>query len=591
MGLTLFGGCTSDEGLYLPNGSLCLSIGKVSSETETRATPAELGKPVSSQFQLKIQRNDSEQVAYEGNFTDEPLEVRIGTYDITATYGEDVIIGKDAPYYIGTATAVVEKDAQKNVSIPCKVGNALVSVKFGRDQEEKERFSRFYSDYGLLVQVENYSMSISEDETASSIYFPAGSTPTLSFYGKLRDDNDRPVSMPLIHESIPTTFQAADHVILTLTLPNPESALGVNIGKVELETVTLDETIPLSWLPVSAIIPSHQYNEEGMLVGTNLTFSNNYPGMEWKAVVTNAAGEVVRTTSGTGALFSEYKTSSDWPYLPSGKYKATYYLVTEEGDSKTSSREFIIGSPQLTAQLSGYTSYDKYLEGDLEAANATDGLTVYEPKVLVNISSGLVNNPRYNYLLTYTFNGSTQTSTGNAVNVPQQQLAASTVPYVLYAHIAFAGDEARFNKSFQITGLPLKAQPPTEAAGWKATTDYVTFSDSYVRLGKSDWLWGGENSHMEYTNVAIPRGTKVLVDYNIVIHPASMGTTFTCQLGSNEVINHTHDGGAGNSNDYPFEGTNTFTMSSDATSIQCNNEYGAGQTRTDVYKINMTYSK
>ena len=155
MGLTLFGGCTSDEGLYLPNGSLCLSIGKVSSETETRATPAELGKPVSSQFQLKIQRNDSEQVAYEGNFTDEPLEVRIGTYDITATYGEDVIIGKDAPYYIGTATAVVEKDAQKNVSIPCKVGTALVSVKFGRDQEEKERFSRFYSDYGLLVQVEN----------------------------------------------------------------------------------------------------------------------------------------------------------------------------------------------------------------------------------------------------------------------------------------------------------------------------------------------------------------------------------------------------------------------------------------------------
>ena len=92
-----------------------------------------------------------------------------------------------------------------------------------------------------------------------------------------------------------------------LTLPDPESALGVNIGKAEVTTVQLDETIPLSWLPVSTVIPLHQYNEDNMLVGTNLTFSNNYPGMEWKAEVTNAQGETVRIVSGTGALFSEYK--------------------------------------------------------------------------------------------------------------------------------------------------------------------------------------------------------------------------------------------------------------------------------------------
>lgn len=587
---SLLASCVQEDGLSLANGKLHLSIGKISTQTGSRATPSELGKPLAEHFQLKVQHQDSQYTTYEGVFQDE-ISINVGTYDITATYGEDVIIGRDTPYYIGTAKATINKDESTTVSIPCKVGNALVSVAFGKNQDETARFDKFYDEYGLLVQIGNYSMSINKEQTASSIYFPAGSQPQFYFYGTLKADGGRMVSIELNHNDIPDVFEAADHAKLTLTLPDPESALGVNISKADVTTVQLDETIPLSWLPVSTVIPTHQYNEDKMLVGTNLTFSNNYPGMEWKAEVTNAQGETVRIVSGKGALFSEYKSTSVWPYLPAGKYKATYYLIKENGENKVSSREFMVAHPTLTASVTGYTSYDKYLSGDIDAANAADGYTLYEPQVSVNISPSLTANQRYGYKMTYTFNGETQTTTNNTQNLSQQKLKANTVPYVLYATAEFAGEVAKANKSFLITGIPLKAEPPTETTGWTATTENVTFSDTYVRMGQNNWMWGGEDRHMEFNNIAVPKGTLLTVDYNIVIHPATMGTTFTTHLGNEEIISHTHNGGAGNTNDYPFTGVTSFETSNVATSIQCNNSYGAGQTRTDVYKINISYGK
>ena len=51
---SLLVGCVQEDGLSLANGELRLSIGKVSTQTESRATPSELGKPLAENFQLKI---------------------------------------------------------------------------------------------------------------------------------------------------------------------------------------------------------------------------------------------------------------------------------------------------------------------------------------------------------------------------------------------------------------------------------------------------------------------------------------------------------------------------------------------------------
>ena len=575
---SLLVGCVQEDGLSMANGKLHLSIGKISTQTESRATPSELGKPLAEHFHLKIQRQDSQYTAYEGAFQKE-ISVNIGTYDITATYGEDVIIGRDTPYYIGTAEAIVNKDASTTVSIPCKVGNALVSVAFGKNQDENARFDKFYEEYGLLVHIGNYSMGIDKEQTASSIYFPAGSQPQFYFYGTLKSDNGRMVSIELNHKNLPDVFHAADHAKLTLTLPDPESALGVNISKAEVTTVQLDETIPLSWLPVSTVIPTHQYNEDKMLVGTNLTFSNNYPGMEWKAVVTNTNGETVRTVTGSGALFSEYKSSSDWPYLPAGKYKATYYLVKEDGENKVSSREFIVGQPTLTAKAEGYTSYDKYLSRDIDAANAADGYTLYEPQVSVNISPSLAANPRYGYQMTYTFNGETNTTTNNIQNIGNKKLDARLAAYQLSMNVQFAGEQVAANNDFYITGIPFMFAPPTTST-WEKDGD-VTDEGDYARLGR----WNGGSQSLTYTKVAIPAGTRISLDYKFKPNAGAVSTTFTISAGNQTLVS-----GKANSYQNPtYEDVQSVTISPDATYIRCHNSYGAGATGTDLYRVGLQY--
>ncbi|MEE1215558.1 MAG: DUF4493 domain-containing protein [Bacteroidaceae bacterium] len=576
--ISLLASCVQEDGLSLANGKLHLSIGKISTQTGSRATPSELGKPLAEHFQLKVQRQGSQNTTYEGVFQDE-ISINVGTYDITATYGEDVIIGRDTPYYIGTAKATINKDESTTVSIPCKVGNALVSVAFGKNQDETARFDKFYEEYGLLVHIGNYSMGIDKEQTASSIYFPAGSQPQFYFYGTLKSDNGRMVSIELDHNDIPDVFQAADHAKLTLTLPDPESALGVNISKAEVTTVQLDETIPLSWLPVSTVIPTHQYNEDKMLVGTNLTFSNNYPGMEWKAVVTNANGETVRTVTGSGALFSEYKSSSDWPYLPAGKYKATYYLVKEDGENKVSSREFIVGQPTLTAKAEGYTSYDKYLSRDIDAANAADGYTLYEPQVSVNISPSLTANPRYNYQMTYTFNGETKTTTTNIQNIGNKKLDARLAAYQLSMNVQFAGEQVAANNDFYITGIPFMFAPPTTST-WEKDGD-VTDDGDYARMGR----WNGGSQSLTYTKVAIPTGTQLSLDYKFKPNAGAVSTTFTISAGNQTLVS-----GKANSYQNPtYEDVQSVTISPDATYIRCHNSYGAGATGTDLYRVGLQY--
>ena len=363
--VTIFvSGCSQEEDIIPSNGTLCLSIGQTSKVEETRATPAQLGKPLVEKFNLRVQRNDN--VCYDGKFVDE-LELKVGTYEIIAYHGENVTIGKDAPYYEGTAVAEIEKDAATSVLIPCRVANALVSVIFGRNDAENARFEQYYEKYGVIVRVGSHSLAITEEEKNVSVYFPAGSQPTLFFYGVLRE-NGEVVSCELQSDYLPSPFAAADHAIVTLTLP--ESELEVNIAKVDVETVSIEETIPLSWFPAPAATAQHHYDDAGMLVGTDVRFVHSYPdpNLQWRVVVTNAASEEVRRSEGSGDLFSSYDSSSEHSYLPSGNYLATCYLVDGDMAKEVGRRTFTIGSPELKITLGGYTSYSKYLEGNIDAA-------------------------------------------------------------------------------------------------------------------------------------------------------------------------------------------------------------------------------
>lgn len=64
----------------------------------TRATPAEIGKPVASQFNLQIRRQTTGKDIYNGPFTDKTIKATISLYTLTATCGEDASLALDAPF-------------------------------------------------------------------------------------------------------------------------------------------------------------------------------------------------------------------------------------------------------------------------------------------------------------------------------------------------------------------------------------------------------------------------------------------------------------------------------------------------------------
>ena len=574
----LFIACVQHEEATLAQGTIRFSIGQVTKDVSTRATPAQLGKPIADMFALKLERTKSGRVFYEGKFVD-CLDVTVGEYDVTATCGENVLLGKDAPFYIGEAHVNVKAEQANSVQIPCRVGNALVSVTFGRNEAEQERFNRYYSDYGMLVRIGDYSLAISKDETASSIYFPAGSNPEFVFYGTLNNETSQIVSTVITHKNLPSVFQAADHASITIMLPDPESALVVNVAKVEIEKVNLDETIPLSWLPVPSVTALHSYNTKEILQGTNLSFSNTYPEMTWEARVSTAQGDTVRAIVGTGDLRSEYSSSTEWPYLPAGKYKATFYLHTEDGINKVSSREFVVEQPKLTATIDGYTSYDKYLEGDIESANEADGFTLYQPSVKVNIASKLLGNPRYGYKMIYTFNGVQGTVSENAYSLGTTTLDARLDPYRLNLSVEFDGQSLSESRSFYITGIPFLFAPPTTST-WGKSGD-VTDEGEYARFG--NWSTGSQS--LTYNKVAIPAGTHLSLDYKFMT-TGDAPNTFTIYAGEQTLVSSGKISGYAKPT---FEDIDPVTITSGATYIRCYNSYGAGLSRTDLYRVGMKY--
>ena len=568
-------GCSQEEIVTLSNGTLRLSIGQSASVDVTRATPAQLGKPLAERFSLKVVKNEN--VHYEGGFVDE-LELRVGTYDVKACYGEDVAIGKDAPYYEGSATALIEKDASTTVTIPCRVANALVSVNFGRDEEERARFDKYYAHYGLMVQVGSYSLAITEEEKNTSIYFPAGSKPTLYFYGVLRE-SEQTVSCELQSDYLPVAFEAAEHAIVTLTLP--EGEVEANISKVDVEMVTVEETIPLSWFPAPVVTAKHVYDGAGYLQGTDVEFSNSYPGMPWRAVVTNAAGVAVRSIEAGDALLSSYDSSSEYPYLPSGDYKATYYIVDGASDTEVSSVMFSLGNPDLKLLVGGYTSYTKYLEGNVDAANACDRGSVYDISVALNVSEALL--AKYPYTFTFQYGSMDVENVTPKKNrfyrVVLANQAPSIDPYRLVSNVTFDGISLSASRDFYITGLPVTYAPPKTADGWSKASGTVSFNAGEAKL---------DNGSISNSSLAIPEQTKVTMDYNVKMRAGGLWASnkLTITLGNDEMFSKSLSGGLLGKEE-SSQDSKTVTLTSQALMLKCTTT----KSYSNIYSLSLKYSK
>ena len=231
-----------------PQGGLCITLAEDVS-ISTKSTPAELGKPTAEKFTLNIVKESTGESLYSGVYTSQPIPASTGTYTVTATYGTDYAIALDSPYYKGEATGVeVEANQPTPVTLTCKVANALASIVYGEGQIYK--FNDLFSTYGVEVKAGNSSVTIGRNGfTEQSAYYRAGSTPTFTFKGTLKESNED-VSMEITSDKLTAdAFQAGQHCKLTLSLKPAIAGAIITVEKVEVETVTISETIPVEWLP------------------------------------------------------------------------------------------------------------------------------------------------------------------------------------------------------------------------------------------------------------------------------------------------------------------------------------------------------
>ena len=423
-----------------------------------------------------------------------------------------------------------------------------------------------------------------------SVYVRAGSTVELFFLGTLVATGES-VKIPiLLPTGVSSTLQAADHLIVTLGIEEVENEVAVQVTKAEIESVSVEESLTYNYLPAPTVTTEHRYDLDGELMGTNIALSSSFPGMTWTAQIHqgSASGPVVRTLTGTGALSQSYHQVSDWPFLPAGTYVATFSYTGEKGTyNYEKTRTFVVEQPNLTLTADAYTSYSKYEEGDIDAANACERLTVYEPTAYLSVSQSLMTNA--NYTRTFTYSIASQSKTVNATDNTATCADFTGVPVSgdlqdMQIVANFAGQELTATKQVRITGLPYSLNLASHSE-WGESGD-VNWESDNVQLN--------DGTITTTSSVNIPKNTKYCTRYNVNVVTGTVGTTFTITIGSQEVYSVKVGGQASllSGTDHVYSGTTqTFKANQNITKIACKNTYGLGYTCSHVYALTLKYAE
>lgn len=241
----VLGGCQSDEETALSGKTgLLITLTDEEHHAYSRTAPSELEDPVTEKFQLKVVYSGTDKSAYKGSCK-EFILLEEGTYDLTATYGDNPVLALDAPYYAGTLEGQeVIKGQMTSASIPCFVANSLLSVIYNKTSLDK-----LYESYYVTVSVGSESVDLDAD-SGKSAYFRAGSSVKLVFHGFL-SGTGKEVTYDVPDQEQFSNIPVKTHVKVTLGLDesNITSGVGISIEKLETETVSISETIPMEYLP------------------------------------------------------------------------------------------------------------------------------------------------------------------------------------------------------------------------------------------------------------------------------------------------------------------------------------------------------
>lgn len=334
---------------------------------------------------------------------------------------------------------------------------------------------------------------------------------------------------------------------------------------------------------------SHVYSD-GVLQGTKVQITGvPVEGASWSAIIKNASGTTVRSIAATKDVLSSDESDTAWPFLPKGNYTVSYTFDRSNGTQQTKEITLSVPAATLSLTVDGYTAHSKYEAGDVTAANACDRLTFYAPSARLSVANNLMTNSNYAHTYKRTFNGNS-TTTSESSNTPSwnnyTNVPVSGSLYAFTVEATFAGATATASKSVRITGLPVNFQPPTKATGWSNDAGTTDFNSDHVRLGNASWSQPHRIKNTSWINV--PKGTRMSLDYDIVLHRAAVNTTANVKAGSQLIVECTD---SKYNNDVHNTGVKLFTTNEAASSFTCEGSYGSGATCSKVYKLFFQYAE
>lgn len=313
-------------------------------------------------------------------------------------------------------------------------------------------------------------------------------------------------------------------------------------------------------------------------VKSNCTFTLN-----------NSNGDTIH--SFTSLQFVGADATDGWPYLPQGQY-TLIATATVNGKEISSMTTIKVPAPKFEVTVSGYTTYDRYLAGDLnEANNLNKRLLVEGRKVELGISNDILKCDNYKSLLTYS---SVKYSNGDLGTFYIGENATNEITYdnVSYndsqwgsyafnASVTFDGYTAKDEHLCHITGLPYTANPPN-ATEWETNQGTVSFNDGHARLG--DWSWSNPHS-MKKTGFKIPEDVKIMVASEFQIPDAAVDPDYNIYVSGNQIVNYRSQ-----KNDSRLSTSKSATMTKDNPIVICESSWGSGSSHVKVYTLSLTYS-
>ena len=242
-----FTACQEDDFGGAEQGGIRIALadGTTGVDVTTRSTPSELFDGFKKKFKFQIKGGDNYDQTHE--WTEDVIPLAAGVYEIIATCGTEQAAGVvefDKPCYTGKAEGIkVEVGKEAKAEVKCKVTNALVSIKFAEGYETYAENA--YAMIAVGSGIETWA------ELSESAYFKAGSSLTKLVLYK---NGSESLPADILTEAkkvsgFPETFKAGDHLILTLSVAKKNGNVSFKVSKVELKEVTIEETIPMEWLP------------------------------------------------------------------------------------------------------------------------------------------------------------------------------------------------------------------------------------------------------------------------------------------------------------------------------------------------------